>query len=320
MYFWGIMERPANVPAEAIFNSVDNEWKQSIKDSKGEECKYWAAITGQYFCHTFQEAGSNVLSFTRFHPDGTYSQKGTLINGVPEGTMYYQKSEHPTTEPALTEPMYEHIFRATTEISNGQAVWWDYFNKADEPVTLTGDDAVKLVELASNFPDNLIPDELMLLLAFENRHGSELYAQGFSLYADGASAIATWSADEDFAKRLMPFASANGTGSIYAIWDDGNGKMPVVVFGDEGGVHIVAKDILQLMQLLISNSYMSVDHSECSFYKEPDDELTVHAASYKQWMKETFDLDEVSNPDEIIQMAQDEFKASFDAWFKKYVN
>lgn len=37
--------------------------------------------------------GVRPLTYTRFHPDGTYSQKGTLVNDVLEGTIDYQKSD-----------------------------------------------------------------------------------------------------------------------------------------------------------------------------------------------------------------------------------
>jgi hypothetical protein len=103
------MKKPQNVPAEAEFNSTDNQWELGAKNSEGKkigEWKYWWATTGHFCCHTFLDETINILTYTRFHPDGTYSQKGTLINGVLEGTTYYQKSENKTTELALTEPLY----------------------------------------------------------------------------------------------------------------------------------------------------------------------------------------------------------------------
>ena len=52
----------------------------------------------------------------------------------------------------------------------------------------------------------------------------------------------------------MPFAQATGGGSFYALWSDGQTKttsdMPVVVFGDEGGAHVVAENVRGLLQLL----------------------------------------------------------------------
>ena len=182
---------------------------------------------------------------------------------------------------------------------------------------------LKIEKFAKNFPGYPVPEELSLLLTFEQKHGAESYSQGFSLSAGDESAVASWSKDKDFLKRFMTFASANGTGSVYGIWDDGKSKplneRPVVVFGDEGGVHIVAKNIVELMHLLTYDAEISVDHEEAYFYKdEDDDEETENAQSYKDWLKEKFNLDEVNDPGEIVASAQNEYKASFDTWFAQY--
>ncbi|SFE42915.1 hypothetical protein SAMN05518672_10693 [Chitinophaga sp. CF118] len=183
----------------------------------------------------------------------------------------------------------------------------------------------KSEKFASNFHGNKLPEELSALFEFEQEYGTESYSQCFYLDSDGESAISSWSTDKDFLKMLMPFAVANGSGSIYVFWDDGKGKslkeMPVVVFGDEGGVHIVAKNILELMQLLTFDHEISVYHDEAYFYKsEDDDEESEYAQVYKDWLKETFNIDAIDKPDVIIKTAQDEFKASFGAWFAQYYN
>lgn len=307
-------------PKEAIFNSVRKEWELEIKTG---EWKYWSAATGDYCCHTSLNEATNVLSVTRFHPDGTYSYKATLIGDVPQGKVYHQKSEHPTTETALTKEKFANVFRVVYEYVDGKIVWKEYFNKEDEQVDLNGDSAVTMAELATCFSGHLMPGELLSFLLFENDHGAESYAQTFHLYAGGKPGISTWSEDPDFLQRLMPFASADG--SIYAIWDDGSGKaiskMPVVLFGDEGGVDIVAKNILELMHLLTYDSYICRNYlKEIRCQKSDDDDPSPYAAAYKKWMKKMFHLDEIVEPDAVIKSAQDEFKASFDAWFKKYVS
>jgi hypothetical protein len=180
-------------------------------------------------------------------------------------------------------------------------------------------------EFAQNFHGHPVPNELSLLLAFEQQHGTESYSESFYLNNDGVSAISSWSADEDFLKRLMPFATANGSGSVYAVWDDGNGKplneMPVVVFGDEGGVHVVAKNILQLMQLLAYDAEISVDYAEAYFYKDEDaHDESEYADAYKNWLKEKFNIDSIDDPKDIIEAATEEYKTSFDTWFAQYYN
>jgi hypothetical protein len=320
------MERPQNVPAEAIFNNDDNQWELGVKNSEGRkigEWKYWWGTTGHLCCQAFSEEAIDVLSYTRFHPDGTYSQKGTLINGVPDGLVYYQKSEHETTELILTEPQYANVFRVICQVDNGVGIWWQYYDKDNAPVDLSGSLVTTEEQLAGNFSGHQLTHEFVQLLSFEQQYGREVFAEGFSFMTDCEYAITSWSENKAFLQHMMPFASANGSGSTYALWDEGKGKtltgMPVVVFGDEGGVHIVARNILALMQLLTYDTEISVGHDEVYFYKDEEEHTeSEFAQSYKDWLKENFELDVVTEPAAIIKAAQEEYKASFDTWFKQY--
>lgn len=164
--------------------------------------------------------------------------------------------------------------------------------------------------------------ELKLLKQFQDDFGY-YYAEGFMLRAEDKSAMSSWSDNADFLGRLIPFATANGTGSFYAIWDDGTNKklseLPVIVFGDEGGVHIVAENTLQLMHLLTYDTEITVDFDKTYFYKsdeyyqESDDHL-----EYTSWLKSNFQLDILENPDSIIETAQGKYKEQFDSWFQQY--
>src|SRR5689334_1536967 len=99
---------------------------------------------------------------------------------------------------------------------------------------------MELKQFDQNFKGYKISSELASLKNFQDNHPD--YSQGFYLLADDKSGIKTWSENVDFLNKLMPFAQANGTGSTYAIWNDGSNKalnqLPIVVFGDEGGVHV----------------------------------------------------------------------------------
>src|SRR4051794_33348434 len=102
--------------------------------------------------------------------------------------------------------------------------------------------------MSSSDPYSPVP-ELNLLMALQNRLGFENYADGFGLtdFGDTSGVEAGWSKDPEFLSRLVPFAQANGTGSMYALWrvDDRSdlATLPVVVFGDEGGQHVVARNL-----------------------------------------------------------------------------
>lgn len=178
------------------------------------------------------------------------------------------------------------------------------------------------------FKENLgvteLPAALEKLIDFQNEQSDfECYSQGFGVLIDDKSGIKSWSEEEAFLARLYPFAQANGSGSIYAFWDknatgDLNG-LPVVVFGDEGGVHVVADNLLALMQMLLFDSEISVDFDEVYFYKDEDDyEESEDHETYKNWLKKEFNLDPVEDPDTLIQTAEKKHKEDFDRWFEHY--
>jgi len=180
---------------------------------------------------------------------------------------------------------------------------------------------MELNEFEQNFKDYIISKELISLKTFQDEFPN--YSQGFHLLVDDKSGIKSWNEHENFLSRLMPFAQANDSGSTYGIWNDGTNKtlsdLPIVVFGDEGGVHIVAENVLALMQMLAYDAEISVDFDQAFFYKDEDDhDESNDSTSYKSWLKETFKLDPAENPNQSIQVAQQKYKLEFDNWFKQY--
>lgn len=322
------MKKPKNVPVEAIFNSNDNQWELGNKNSKGKKVgkwNFWWVTTGHHCCHTIYKGNSEKnFTYTRFHPDGTYSQKGTYINGKLNGTVYYQKSNSKTTELALTEPLYKNVFRAICEIQKGQAVSWKYFNKEGVQIGLDGNAVLTIKEFSSNFPGFKVPIQLLLLLEFEQEFGAFGYANGFYLSNNDKSLIETYSKNKEFLNKLMAFATANGTGSVYAFWNEGDTKglseMPIVVIGDEGGEHVIAINILDFLQLLAYDQEITVDHDEAFFYKDTEDyEKSHNAEIYLKWLKTNFNLNRIDSPKRIIKRAQDKFKKSFKDWVSIYL-
>jgi hypothetical protein len=129
--------------------------------------------------------------------------------------------------------------------------------------------------------------ELNLLKAFQDRIGSVFYSEGFELHEYGRDAgLGTWSEDPEFVSRFIPFANATGSGSDYAFWrcDDrpDTADLPIAFIGDEGDLYIVARNLLELFQLL------TIDN-ECL---EPDfvEQHTDAHEAYVAWLDETFDL------------------------------
>lgn len=183
---------------------------------------------------------------------------------------------------------------------------------------------MNLEDFKKNF-NGQITNELTLFYEINEELGYENYSQGFGLYEDDKSGISSWSEDPDFLDKLMPFAQANGSGSMYVLWNNDQNKslneLPVVVFGDEGGYHIVAKNIFEFMQLLTFDNEISVDHEQAYFYKDEDDyEESEGLPEYKEWLKENFNLDSIDDTESILENAQKTYKADFDKWVSKFYN
>ncbi|MBN9297559.1 MAG: SMI1/KNR4 family protein [Filimonas sp.] len=169
-----------------------------------------------------------------------------------------------------------------------------------------------------------LPEALLKLFDFqENVSSFEYYAEGFGVIEDDKTGLKTWARNKGFLNRLNPFAQANGTGSFYTIWNDGTGKpvdqMPIAVFGDEGGIHIVARNILELLQMLTYDAEIYVDFDSAYFYKDEDDyEESPDHKAYLDWLKENYNLGPVEDPDRLIEAAQQQYKQSFDAWLSLF--
>jgi len=179
-----------------------------------------------------------------------------------------------------------------------------------------------LAEFSTNFTGAAVPDELVKLLAFQDEHGFESYSECFGLLADDKGGLRSWSSDAGFLDQLMPFAQATGGGSFYALWAHGAAtasELPVVVFGDEGGVHVIAENVGQLLRLLTFDVEPMVDHDGVTYYKAKDFEPRESAGEYRRWLATELGLQPVDDPAPLVAAAQQRHKAAFDAWMAQFV-
>ncbi|MEV0298959.1 hypothetical protein [Nocardia sp. NPDC050710] len=168
--------------------------------------------------------------------------------------------------------------------------------------------------------------ELNLLNELQDRLGFENYAEGFGLtdYGDISGLVAGWSKDPEFTDRLIPFAQANGSGSFYALWrfDDRTdpATLPVVVFGDEGGQHVVARHVRELFQLLGFDSEINVDWDDAYFYREEDEPYSDGHDEYVAWLDENFGLTVAEDPAAVLAAAQAELGQRFTSWTEPFLS
>jgi hypothetical protein len=88
----------------------------------------------------------------------------------------------------------------------------------------------------------------------------------------------------------------------------------VVVFGDEGGQHVIARDLRELFQILGYDCEVTVDWDEAYYYRDPDDPPSAGHELYVAWLAEHFGLTPAEDPDVLVATAQAEWEERFQSW------
>ncbi|WP_239455779.1 hypothetical protein [Flavobacterium ginsenosidimutans] len=187
------------------------------------------------------------------------------------------------------------------------------------------DSSFSLEEFAIQFGNYKLPEDLVKLYEFEQEYGVETYSECFGLTInDDKTGIKTWSEEEEFYNSFIEFAGANGSGSSYAYWliDKDLNNCPIVVFGDEGGVHVVAENTRKLIQLLTLDTEISVDFDYAYFYKDEEYyEESENKEEFQEWAKEQFGFNAIESneeADEIVEQAKRKYKQKFNDFLVKF--
>jgi len=198
-------------------------------------------------------------------------------------------------------------------------------DEEDETEYADYDGSFSLEEFAVQFGSYKLPEDLVKLYEFEQEHGVESYSECFGLtITEEKTGIKTWSEEEEFYNSFIEFAGANGSGSSYAYWliDKDLNNCPIVVFGDEGGVHVVAESTRKLIQLLTLDTEISVDFDSAYFYKDEEYyEESENKEEFQKWVKEQFGFDAIESneeADEIVAQAKRKYKQKFNDFLVKF--
>jgi cell wall assembly regulator SMI1 len=169
-----------------------------------------------------------------------------------------------------------------------------------------------------------MPKDLKMLFDFQQQYGTESFSECFYLKTSDKSGLKSWSENEKFLNAFVEFATANGSGSSYSYWINNKDieKCPVVVFGDEGGIHVVANSTKELIHLLTYDVEISVDHEGVSFYKDEDEyEESENKKEFAEWAKTNFKLEAIETDEEtesIINAAQKKYQGKLNAFLKSF--
>lgn len=180
-------------------------------------------------------------------------------------------------------------------------------------------------EYIEQFNSHEVPEALLSLLEFTNEKSkTEYFSDGFEFSINMEKyGLKTYSEDEEFLSSIIEFANADGTGSTYGFWlkdkDQNLTEAPVVAFGSEGGFHVVANNINDLLQILTFDSEPMIDWDSLYYYKDPDDyEPSTKIECYRDWLKNTRSLESITNADALVELAQANHQKEFKDWMAKF--
>jgi hypothetical protein len=170
--------------------------------------------------------------------------------------------------------------------------------------------------------------DLEALRGLQADTGKHFLAPGFELIDFGDEAgVGTWSQDPEFLGSLHTFAQANASGSHYAIWrvDDrpDPASLPAVVFGDEGGLGVVARSLPELFQQVASGQELLVDDYSAWFYRVADDDQSARRTAdegFLAWLADSYGLAPAENPAALIDAAVREYGELFARWMGRFVD
>lgn len=179
---------------------------------------------------------------------------------------------------------------------------------------------------AAQFAPHQVPALLQQFFNLEQRDPGELLADGFYLDCIDKTGIETYSTNPDFAASFIEFAHANCSGSTYAYWliADSPEQCPIIAFGDEGGVRVIAESLPQLLHLLTYDTEIFIEWDQAFYYRNEDDserEQSERRDELVQWVMTNLNLEPITTNEEanaIIEAAAGKYQHQLDEWLRKY--
>ena len=190
-------------------------------------------------------------------------------------------------------------------------------------------------ELQARLAPRAVPALLRQLAAFERWTGRENFSECFYLRLPERASLRGWSEAPRFLDAFAEFACATGSGSSYAFWllHDDLLRCPIVVFGDEGGIFVVAENLPELLRLLALDAEVSVDVGQRAYFwrdeeaaeddEDEDDEggESPYHAEYVEWLQTQQGLTpvrSVAEADALTQAAQAAHQTQLDAFLTEF--
>ena len=180
-------------------------------------------------------------------------------------------------------------------------------------------------DVTAHFAPRKVPQPAVHLWNFTVEHASrDYFSAGFEWeFEEPHPMLNTYSEDPDFHAGFIPFAMADGMGSIYALWletpEHDLAEAPIVAFGGEGGIHVVTRNFQELMCVLALDAELFVSHDRLFYYREEDDPPSANIEVYRRWLSEEYGLGCPDDPELLVEQAHAQLQEDLTNWIGMYV-
>lgn len=184
-----------------------------------------------------------------------------------------------------------------------------------------------LQEYTKLFVGGIAPIVLTDLWSFaQSLTPDQPFAEGFELITNEYT-WSLYSQCSEFNQRVVPFAQADSSGSIYALWQSAQpmplDQMPIVVFGSDGGQHVVAEHLPALLRLLSLDTEPIVDEDGVLYCRDEENyEPSPHSRAFRKWFRAHFQLCPISTNFEaeaLVERAQTQYGQAFLHWLQPFL-
>ncbi|UVD81272.1 cell wall assembly protein [Myroides albus] len=188
-------------------------------------------------------------------------------------------------------------------------------------------------EFTALFKGYKIPNVLKSLIDFQTSENvASYYSNAIYLIDEVDGVIDGFSSEPEFLNSFIPFAEADSVGSIYAFWINNKEEknlenLPIVVFGGEEGVHVIAQNLTELLQIAAYDVEPNVFEDEVSFpdkeelIEEDEFHPTEFNKEYLDWLRSEAKLKpfvKIEDIDEVVERAAEKLGSSLNDFLKKY--
>jgi len=305
------MEREEYIKA---YNSIKKEtyifFHSTDEELKEKESTYWAFVRGLIsIAYDFKDYNTTQYVCNKYLEiyDTTYEDCQEYLEEIKK--LSPTKSTKPIQSfwKLYTQPeMFQHKLTPEIKGTLGCGTVMKYGDSLKYKSTSQIQTGL-LKKFSTLYSPHQVPQTLKELIKIEEKLGADSYTISFYLdpepreaFFDGTFSYDDKALNKKVAKHFLPLAHIDGTGATAALWAiDGNKtdleNAPIVEFGSEGQIDIVAKNLKDFIYML-SFGIEPMDGGYSQFVSDNEENYRrENFEAYRRWLKETMNIEPVKD-------------------------